>query len=87
MKHVKRPDGRCYFQLTTKGEPEKMQRTLFTECFYAMAMAELGRATNQEKYKVSIEAHPPPPFPPDTQQPESGNFGGVEGEGGGEGTS
>lgn len=53
MKHIKREDGKCYFQVTAEGEPVKMQRTLFTECFYAMAMAELGRATNQSKYTVS----------------------------------
>jgi N-acylglucosamine 2-epimerase len=48
----KKDGGRCYFQVTADGKPIKTQRKLFTECFYVMAMAELGRATNIQKYKV-----------------------------------
>ena len=29
-----------------------MQRTIFTECFYVIAMAELARASNLSRYKV-----------------------------------
>lgn len=54
MKNFKRQeDGRCYFQVAADGKPIKLQRKLFTECFYAMAMAELGHATNIQKYKVT----------------------------------
>ncbi|XP_020629032.1 N-acylglucosamine 2-epimerase-like [Orbicella faveolata] len=52
LNHIKRPDdGRCYFQVTAEGEPIKIQRTIFTECFYVIAMAELARASNLSKYK------------------------------------
>lgn len=50
---MRQEDGRCYFQVTADGRPIKLQRKLFTECFYAMAMAELGRATDVQKYKVT----------------------------------
>lgn len=53
LNHIKRPeDGRCYFQVTAEGQPIKMQRTIFTECFYVIAMAELARASNLSKYRV-----------------------------------
>lgn len=53
LNHIKRPeDGRCYFQVTADGQPIKIQRTLFTECFYVLAMAELARASNLSKYRV-----------------------------------
>lgn len=53
LNHIKNPeDGRCYFQVTAEGKPIKIQRTIFTECFYAIAMAELYRASNLIKYKV-----------------------------------
>ena len=53
LNHIKRPDdGRCYFQVTAEGQPIKIQRTIFTECFYVIAMAELARASNLSRYKV-----------------------------------
>lgn len=53
LNHIKRPeDGRCYFQVTAEGQPIKIQKTLFTECYYALAMAELARATSVKKYRV-----------------------------------
>ncbi|XP_076448155.1 N-acylglucosamine 2-epimerase-like [Babylonia areolata] len=53
MSHVKRPDGtwKCYFSLTRQGQPLRTQRTLFAECFYMLAMAELFRATGDQKYR------------------------------------
>lgn len=52
LNHIKRPeDGRCYFQVTAEGQPIKIQKTLFTECYYALAMAELARATSLKKYR------------------------------------
>ena len=55
MQNVKRGDGsnRCYFIVTNEGRPVKQQRTLFTECFYLMAMSELARATHNQKYMVT----------------------------------
>ena len=53
LNHIKRPDdGRCYFQVTAEGQPIKIQRTIFTECFYVIAMAELARASNLSRYQV-----------------------------------
>ncbi|XP_052241619.1 N-acylglucosamine 2-epimerase-like isoform X1 [Dreissena polymorpha] len=44
--------GRCYLILNRDGRPIKMQRTIFSECFYTMAMSEIAKATNQEMYKT-----------------------------------
>ncbi len=44
-KYAVTENGRVYFSLNEKGRPVYMQRKLFTECFYAMALAEYGRAT------------------------------------------
>ncbi len=51
-KNVKRADNRCYFCVTADGKPIKLQRTIFSECFYVTAMAEIGKATGNEEYKV-----------------------------------
>ncbi len=42
--HAVRPDGRVYFQLAEDGRPQGLQRKIFSECFYALALAEAGRA-------------------------------------------
>ena len=56
-KYLKNPStGKCYFLLTKDGKPVKIQRTIFTECFYMMAMSELARATKKSVYKVSSPA-------------------------------
>ena len=44
-KHAVSENGRVYFSLNAKGKPVYLQRKIFTECFYAMALAEYGRAT------------------------------------------
>lgn len=44
--HAIREDGRVYFSLTEKGEPIYLQRKIFSECFYTIALAEYARATN-----------------------------------------
>ncbi|XP_052240983.1 N-acylglucosamine 2-epimerase-like isoform X2 [Dreissena polymorpha] len=44
--------GRCYLILTRDGRPIKMQRTIFSECFYTMAMSEMAKATKQALYKT-----------------------------------
>ena len=51
-RYAKRDDSRCYFSLTADGKPVKLQRTIFSESFYVMAMAEIGRATGNKEYEV-----------------------------------
>jgi len=54
MTHFKDPvSKKVYFSTTREGKPTKMQRTIFAEVFYCMAMAGLTKATQQSKYKVS----------------------------------
>lgn len=38
--------------LTRDGRPVKVQRTIFSECFYTMAMNELWRVTGDARYQV-----------------------------------
>ena len=45
-RHAVRPNGRVYFSLSRSGDPIYQQRKIFTESFYAMALAEFGRASN-----------------------------------------
>ena len=53
MRHVKNPaTGKCNFLVTADGRVVKIQRKIFSECFYMMAMCELARATKDDKYKV-----------------------------------
>ena len=53
MKYFKDPStGKVYFSTTRDGKPTKIQRTVFAEVFYCMAMAGLAKATQQTKYKV-----------------------------------
>jgi N-acylglucosamine 2-epimerase len=42
----RKDDGRVHFSLTREGKPLFMQRKIFSECFYSMAMSEYGRAAN-----------------------------------------
>ncbi|KAG9477922.1 hypothetical protein GDO78_013096 [Eleutherodactylus coqui] len=42
---------KCAFVVTRDGKAVKIQRTIFSECFYVMAMDELWRTTHKEKYK------------------------------------
>jgi hypothetical protein len=58
MKHFKDPaTGKVFFSTTRDGKPTKMQRTIFSEVFYSMAMAGLAKATQQTKYKVMALRH------------------------------
>jgi N-acylglucosamine 2-epimerase len=43
-KHARTKENRVYFSLTREGKPHFMQRKMFSECFYVMAMAEYARA-------------------------------------------
>ena len=55
MQHVKvEGEERCWFAVTEDGRPAKQQRKPYTECFYVMAMAELYRATGEQKYLVCV---------------------------------
>ncbi|XP_031800363.1 N-acylglucosamine 2-epimerase isoform X1 [Sarcophilus harrisii] len=50
------PAKKCAFVLTRDGRPAKVQRTIFSECFYTMAMDELWRATGDPRYqKEAVE--------------------------------
>ncbi|KAM9324214.1 N-acylglucosamine 2-epimerase [Gastrophryne carolinensis] len=42
---------KCAFVVTRDGRAVKVQRTIFSECFYVMAMDELWRTTQKEQYK------------------------------------
>ena len=42
-----RSDGRVYFAMTAEGKPLYLQRKIFSECFYVMALAECSRACEQ----------------------------------------
>ncbi|TVQ11195.1 MAG: N-acylglucosamine 2-epimerase [Balneolaceae bacterium] len=44
-KFARRADGRVYFSMTETGEPVHMQRKIFSECFWIMALAEYSRAS------------------------------------------
>lgn len=48
--HAIRDDHRVYFSLNREGKPLWMQRKIFSECFYVMALAEYGRASGNEDY-------------------------------------
>jgi N-acylglucosamine 2-epimerase len=43
-----RKDNRVFFSLTREGGPHFMQRKMFSECFYIMALAEYARASGDE---------------------------------------
>lgn len=47
-KHARTEGCRVYFSLTRDGRPVSMQRKIFSECFYSMAMAEYARASGDE---------------------------------------
>lgn len=46
------PAKKCAFVLTRDGRPVKVQQTIFSECFYTMAMNELWKATGEVHYQV-----------------------------------
>ncbi|XP_018408810.1 PREDICTED: N-acylglucosamine 2-epimerase [Nanorana parkeri] len=53
MAHAQPSAGslKCAFVVTRDGQAVKVQRTIFSECFYVMAMDELWRTTHKELYK------------------------------------
>ena len=54
MNNVKTTDNKCYFSLTKDGKPIKIQRQIFSECFYVMAMSEMYRVLQDDIYKVGL---------------------------------
>jgi N-acylglucosamine 2-epimerase len=46
-KHAVLPDKRLYFSLTENGKPVWIQRKIFSECFYIIALAEYSRAADR----------------------------------------
>ena len=48
-KHAVAPTGHIYFSLAANGEPVYRQRKIFSECFYAMALAEYARAARDSQ--------------------------------------
>lgn len=42
---ARRDDNRVYFSMTQEGRPLQLQRKIFSECFYIMALAEYSRAS------------------------------------------
>ncbi len=47
-KYAKRADNRVYFSLTRKGDPIYLQRKMFSECFYLMALAQYSKASGEK---------------------------------------
>ncbi|XP_027869167.1 N-acylglucosamine 2-epimerase [Xiphophorus couchianus] len=46
---------KCAFCLTRDGKAVKVQRTIFSECFYIMAMDELSRVTGDKEMELEAE--------------------------------
>lgn len=44
-------DGRVCFSLDREGQPKAIQRKIFSECFFLMALTEMHRATGEEVYR------------------------------------
>ncbi len=49
-KHARNADGRVYFSVDREGRPLHIQRKIFSEVFYIMAMTEMARATANSSY-------------------------------------
>ena len=49
-RYAVRDDQRVFFCCSREGKPLWMQRKIFSECFYVMALAEYGRASGNEDY-------------------------------------
>lgn len=48
-------NGRVYFEMTDDGKPIYLQRKIFSECFYIMALAGYGHASGQSSYLKEAE--------------------------------
>lgn len=55
-KHGMDMDGNWYFSLTREGRPLVQPYKIFSDCFAAMAFAQLGKATGSNKYnKIAVQ--------------------------------
>lgn len=50
LRHAYRDDGKMYFRLTRDGRPVASVLSIYTECFAAIAMAELSKAAGEPAY-------------------------------------
>lgn len=50
---------KCAFCLTRDGKAVKVQRTIFSECFYVMALDELSRVTGDKDMQVQTDVFCP----------------------------
>lgn len=48
-------EGKCAFCLTRDGKVVKIQRTIFSECFYVLALDELSRVTDDKDMQLEAE--------------------------------
>lgn len=55
-KNAIREDGRVYFKLARDGQPIYLQRKIYSECFYVMALAEYSRATGDAQIMEEAQA-------------------------------
>ncbi|MFO8030119.1 MAG: AGE family epimerase/isomerase [Cyclonatronaceae bacterium] len=53
--HAVRDDGRVYFSMTADGRPVYLQRKIFSECFFTMALAGYAHATGENRYLKEAE--------------------------------
>jgi len=53
--HAEREDGRVYFEMTQNGTPIYLQRKIFSECFFTMALAEYSLATSSDRYREHVQ--------------------------------
>lgn len=51
---VETPAKKCAFSVTKDGTPVKVQRTLFSESYYTLAMNERWRVTEETRYQVCV---------------------------------
>jgi N-acylglucosamine 2-epimerase len=51
LAHGRDKEGKWYFSLTREGQPLTQPYSIFSDCFAAMAFAQLYKATNSNKYK------------------------------------
>jgi N-acylglucosamine 2-epimerase len=49
------PGGRLPFSMTADGRAIYVQRKIYTECFYVLALAELARATGESRFAAEAE--------------------------------
>ena len=55
--HGRAAGGRVYFSLTRDGHPIHIQRKIYSEVFYLMALTEMARATEREKYWLKRKSY------------------------------